>query len=312
MKWIASRSALVRAGVACAAVVAAVALAPRASATDWTKSYNITGRANVHIDTNDGSVRVTTSDAKTVQFRVQYEGYEIDKNLHIESSQNGDSVELIARATGHWGISFGWHNSRRLHIEVLMPRQADLDAHTGDGSVEASAIEGKVKVYTGDGSIHANTLNGTIDLHTNDGSITVDTLKGDMRIHTGDGSIEAHELDGRLDADSGDGHVRIAGRFDALNIHTGDGSVDATVRAGSKMSAPWSVRTGDGSVEMGLPGDFQANIDASTGDGHISSSLSLTVEGTFSNSQIHGKMSGGGQPLTIHTGDGSIRLHAAA
>ena len=27
-----------------------------------------------------------------------------------------------------------------------------------------------------------------------------------------------------------------------------------------------------------------------------------------SNSQIHGKMNGGGQALTIHTGDGSIRL----
>ena len=36
--------------------------------------------------------------------------------------------------------------------------------------------------------------------------------------------------------------------------------------------------------------------------------LPVTVEGSFSKSQIHGKMNGGGQPLTIHTGDGSIRL----
>ena len=34
----------------------------------------------------------------------------------------------------------------------------------------------------------------------------------------------------------------------------------------------------------------------------------VTVKGTFSNSQIHGKMNGGGQPVVIHTGDGSIRL----
>lgn len=311
MKWIASRSALVRVSTACAALLATMASAPRAKATDWTRNYNITGRANVRIDTNDGSVRVSTSDAKSVQFRVEYEGYELEKNLHIEASQSGDSVELIARTTGHWGFSFGWHNSRRLHIEVIMPRQADLDAHTGDGSVEAAAIEGRVKVYTGDGSIRANTLNGAIDLHTNDGSINVDTLKGDMRIHTGDGSIEARELDGKLDADSGDGHVRISGRFDALNIKTGDGSVDARVQAGSKMSTSWSVRTGDGSVDLALPGDFQANIDASTGDGRISLSLPVTIEGTYRNSEIHGKLNGGGQPLTIHTGDGSIRLSRA-
>lgn len=301
-----------RVGIACAALLAVAALAPRANAAElWNRSYNITGRANVRVDTNDGSVRVSTGDAKTVQFRVEYEGYELDKNLHIEASQSGDSVQLTARTTGHWGVSFGWHNSRRLHVEVVMPRQADLDAHTGDGSVEAASIEGNVKVYTGDGSIRANTLTGTIDLHTNDGSVRVDTLKGDMRIHTGDGSIEARGLDGKLDADTGDGHMTVEGRFDSLNIKTSDGSVTAHVQQGSKMSSSWNVRTGDGSVDLSLPGDFQANIDASTGDGHISLGMPLMIEGTFSNSQIHGKMNGGGQALTIHTGDGSIRLSKA-
>jgi DUF4097 and DUF4098 domain-containing protein YvlB len=305
-----SRYSLVRFGIAFAALCTAAASAPRATSTDWTKNFTISGRANVRIDTNDGSVRVSTSDSKAVEFRVEYEGYELDKNLHIEARQNGDAVELVARVTGHWGFSWGGHG-RRLHIEVRMPQNADLNAHTGDGSVEASSINGNVLVQTGDGSIRANSLTGTIDLHTNDGSINVDTLKGDMRLHTGDGSIEARELDGKLDADSGDGHVRIAGRFDALNIKTGDGSVDTRVLPGSKMATSWNIRTGDGSVDLTLPADFQANIDASTGDGHISVGLPVTVEGTFSNSQLHGKMNGGGQSLTVHTGDGSIRLSKA-
>lgn len=310
MRLLHNRTAAVHLGMVCAALLAVAAMAPRASATDWSKNYTVTGRANVRVDTNDGSVRITTGDSKTVQFHIEYEGYELNSNLHIESKQTGDTVELIARTTGHWGWSWGGH-SRRLHIDVLMPQEADLDAHTGDGSVEANSIHGKVSVYTGDGSVRANSLTGTIDLHTNDGSINVDTLKGDIRLHTGDGSIEARELDGKLDADSGDGHVRIAGRFDGLNIKTGDGSVDTRVLPGSKMATSWNVRTGDGSVDLALPGDFQANIDASTGDGHISVGLPVTVEGTFSNSQLHGKMNGGGQPLTIHTGDGSIRLSKA-
>ncbi|HKV25681.1 MAG TPA: DUF4097 family beta strand repeat-containing protein [Candidatus Acidoferrum sp.] len=300
----------VRLGIACFALFAAAAMAPKASAEEWSKNYTIAGRANVRVDTNDGAVRVTTGDSKTVQFHVEYEGYQVDKDLHIEARQSGDTVELIARTTSHWGFSWGTHG-RRLNIQVLMPQNADLDAHTGDGSVEANSINGSVKVYTGDGSVHANTLTGTIDLHTNDGSITVDTLKGDIRLHTGDGSIEAHGLDGKLDADSGDGHVKVDGRFDALNIRSGDGSVDTRVQSGSKMVTSWNVRTGDGSVDLALPGDFQVNIDASTGDGHISVGLPVTVEGTFSNSQLHGKMNGGGQSLTIHTGDGSIRLSKA-
>ncbi len=80
---------------------------------------------------------------------------------------------------------------------------------------------------------------------------------------------------------------------------------------GRRWPRSWNIRTGDGSVDLSLPGDFQANIDASTGDGHISVGLPVTVEGTFSNSQLHGKMNGGGQSLTVHTGDGSIRLSKA-
>ena len=305
MNTLPHRSVAVQLGIVCAALLTASAVAARAE--DVTKSFAVAGRANVRVETNDGSVRVTSGDSKQVEFRVEYQGYELGKSLRVDSRQDGDKVELTARVTAHWGLSFG-HNSRHLNIEVRMPRAGDLQVETGDGSVQTESIDGTVNVHTGDGSVKANSLNGTIDLHTNDGSITVENLKGDMRLRTGDGSIEARDLDGKVEADSGDGHIRMAGRFDALNVKTGDGSVDTRVLPGSKMASSWTIRTGDGSVDLVLPSDFQTNIDASTGDGHISLGIPVTMEGTFSNSQIHGKMNGGGQPLTIHTGDGSIRL----
>ena len=305
MKLLPHRSAAIRVGIACAALLAVCAVAARAE--DVTKSFVVSGRASVRVETNDGGVRVTSGDSKQVEFRVEYQGYELGKTLRVDAHQDGDKVELTARVTGHWGLSWGG-NSRRLHIEVRMPREADLQVETGDGSVQAESINGTVNVHTGDGSVKANSLSGMIDLHTNDGSITVENLKGDMRLRTGDGSIEARDLDGKVEADSGDGHIRIAGRFDALNVKTGDGSVDTRVLPGSKMATSWTIRTGDGSVDLVLPSDFQTNIDASTGDGHISLGIPVTIEGTFKNSEMHGKMNGGGQPLTIHTGDGSIRL----
>src|SRR2546423_1906522 len=212
MNTLPHRSVAVRLGIACAALLTASAVTARAE--EVTKSFPVSGRANVRVETNDGSVRVTSGDSKQVEFRVEYQGYELGKSLRVDSHQDGDEVELTARVTAHWGLSFG-HNSRHLHIEVRMPRAGDLQVETGDGSVQTESIDGTVNVHTGDGSVKANSLDGTIDLHTN---------------------------------------------------------------------------------------------DASTGDGRISLGIPVTVEGTFSNSQIHGKMNGGGQPLTIHTGDGSIRL----
>jgi DUF4097 and DUF4098 domain-containing protein YvlB len=291
-----------------AAVATVISLtAPGTRAEDVTKSFTVNGRAIVRVDTNDGSVRVTSGDNKEVQFHVEYQGYELNRSLRVDARQDGDKVELVARVSGHFGFSWGAHN-RNLHIEVRMPKSGDLQVSTGDGAVEASGVDGNVTISTGDGSVKASELNGTIDLHTGDGSINVDRLKGEIKLRTGDGSIEAHGIDGKMTAESGDGHIKLEGRFDGLNIRTGDGSVEARVSNGSRMNTAWNVHTGDGSVDMTLPGDLQANIDASTGDGHISLGMPVTVEGSFSNSQIHGKMNGGGQPLVIHTSDGSIRL----
>ena len=63
-----------------------------------TKSFAVTGRPNVRVETNDGSVRVSSGDAKQVEFRVEYQGYELGKNLRVDARQDGDKVELIARA----------------------------------------------------------------------------------------------------------------------------------------------------------------------------------------------------------------------
>jgi hypothetical protein len=301
------RATATRLGITFAAVLVTAALAPLAHAEEWTKSYAISGRANVRVDTNDGSVRVATGDSKQVEFVVDYDGYKLDRNLHIESRQDGDHVEISARVTGHWGFSWGG-NHRTIRIGVRMPKDADLRIDTGDGSVETQSLKGNLKIHTGDGSVKSDEVTGDVDIDTGDGSITLEGAKGDVRLRTGDGHIDARNIDGKLDATSGDGHIKIDGRFDALNIKTGDGSIDARVLPGSKLVSGWNIHTGDGSVDLVLPGELQANIDASTNDGRISLGIPVTVEGTFSTSQLHGKMNGGGQPLTIHTGDGSIRL----
>ncbi len=260
-----------------------------ARAEEWTKSYSVAGRVRVHVDSNDGSVRVTTGDSAQVEFRIIYNGYVVDKNLNITSRQDGNQVEVSARVRNN--MNWGWGGIHKaLRIEVHMPRNADLNIDTGDGSVESDAV------------------NGSLDIRTGDGHIRVEGAKGDIRLRTGDGSIEGHDLDGKLEATTGDGHVNLDGRFDSLNIKTGDGSITARANPGSKLENAWNVHTGDGSVTMSVPGDLQANIDATTNDGRISLGIPVTVEGNMGTSQIHGKMNGGGQPLTIHTGDGSIHL----
>ena len=262
--------------------------AATAHADDYAKTYTVSNRATVHVDTDDGSVNVTTSDTKEVEFRVEYQGYVLNKSLEISSNQHGDEVELIARIPHGWHFSIG--TNRRLHVEVRMPKDADLQVRTGDGSIKARNVT------------------GNIDLHSGDGALTVSALKGAIRLHTGDGSIDASDLDGKCDATSGDGRIRIAGRFDVLTARSGDGSVGVEALHGSKLDSSWSITSGDGSIDVAVPADLPANIEASSGDGRITTDIPITTEGVMSKSKVRGKMNGGGSTLTIHTGDGSIHL----
>src|ERR1700732_5466126 len=123
------------------ALLAAGPFAATVHAEDYIKSFSVANRANVHVDTNDGSVTVTAGDSKQVEFRVEYRGYVVDKTLHIESHQQGDEIELTARVNR---LQFSLGAIRRLHIEVHMPKDADLRVETGDGSIKANGLSGNI------------------------------------------------------------------------------------------------------------------------------------------------------------------------
>jgi DUF4097 and DUF4098 domain-containing protein YvlB len=271
-------------------ILATLAIASPARAEDWSKSYKLSGRPNLRVITNDGHVDLYTRDGGQIDAHVTTRGWPIsDSGVKITESQSGNEVTLEVHVPS-FHFSFGWNN-RSVRIELHVPRDADFDVETGDGSVTSQAFNGKLRISTGDGSI------------------TATGLKGEVRLHSGDGHIDGDELDGALHADSGDGHIRVRGRFDKLTLESGDGSVTAEAASGSKIQDGWSLRSGDGSVTVRLPDGLNADLDAHTGDGSISlDGFSVTVSGTISRSTVRGKIGSGGPPLMVRTGDGSIHI----
>jgi DUF4097 and DUF4098 domain-containing protein YvlB len=291
------------------ALLLAMLFVSQAQAEEYIKSYTISGPTTVRIKVDDSSVHVVTADTNQVEFRVSSQGFsavEIGGKLHIDSQQNGNDVELTVRLASHVVIGF---SNRRLSTEVRMPKNADLQIDTSDGSVELADLKGNVTVHTSDGKITASKLSGVIELRTRDGDITADALSGSFKLHSGDGKITATGLDGKCDISSSDGSIHAAGRFDSLDLKSSDGPVTAHAELGSKLASMWSIATKDGRVDVDIPKDLQANLDASTGDGHITLGLPVAMQGDISKKSVHGTLNGGGATLFIHTGDGSIRLN---
>lgn len=243
----------------------------QARADEWSKTFSITGKPDLRVDTSDANIHVYTWDQKAIDAKVTTERYKIGAGgIQVEDHQNGDSVEIDVRFP-HPYFVFNY-GQRRVDIEIHMPREGRVNLHTGDGKIDLSSF------------------------------------KGEMELQSGDGSQEIDGVDGWLHATTGDGHIRANGRFDELDLKTGDGRVEVRAAAGSTVGTSWSLEAGDGSVTLEVPENLAADVDLHTGDGHIDLEMPVTTEGKIRENEIHGKLNGGGNLLRIHTGDGSIRL----
>jgi DUF4097 and DUF4098 domain-containing protein YvlB len=257
-------------------VVLALGLATSvaAGAEEWSKTYTLQGKPDLRVETSDANIRVDTWSQNTIEARVTSAKKIGEGGVKITEHQTGDSVELEVR-NPHENCIVCIHvngTSDRVEVEIHMPREGKINLHTGDGNIELS------------------------------------NFKGSMELKSGDGHQELASVEGILRAYTGDGHIRAEGRFDELDLRTSDGHIDARALAGSTMGSAWTLHTGDGSVILEVPENLAADVDLRTGDGHISLELPVTVEGHLSHNDIRGKLNGGGNLLTIHTGDGSIRL----
>ncbi len=245
-----------------------------ARADDWSKTYTLTGKPDLRVETSDADIHVSTWEQNTIDAKVTTMNYKIGEDgIKIEEHQTGNVVEIDVHYP-HRGISINWGNStsHRVDIDIHMPRE------------------------------------GRVDLHTGDGKIAIGNFKGEMQLRSGDGSQEIDGVDGKLRAVTGDGHIHANGRFDELDLKTGDGSVQARAAAGSALATGWKLESGDGTVTLEVPENLAADLDLHTGDGHIDLDMPVTTEGKIRGGEVRGRLNGGGNLLVIHTGDGSIRL----
>ena len=270
------------------ALALAVTVAARpASAEQWDRQFKVPAHPHVTVEADDGRVTITTWDRPEVSVHVESKGWHVGSQLRLDARQEGSEIHISAR-TPRGFVSIGINNSVR--IDVSMPREAELDVRTGDGSVEIAPLTGRLDVRTGDGGI------------------LVRGARGDIRVATGDGGIDGEDLDGRFHGSTQDGHIRVSGRFDVLDLMSGDGRLIADVEPGSVVREAWSLHTGDGSQLLRLPASLKANLEAQTGDGRITMNMPVEFSGDWSRSHLRGTINGGGVAVRLHSGDGSIRV----
>ncbi|HEU4690812.1 MAG TPA: DUF4097 family beta strand repeat-containing protein [Vicinamibacterales bacterium] len=260
-------------------------------------TVSATEPVDLKIQTFDGLIAVRSWDKNEVLVEIERRGPDqaSAEALTVNQSQEGNRIVIEAPSPGSRRSVIGFGNwvSQSVNFTVTVPRRVQLGARTGDGFIEVRDLE------------------GTVDVNSGDGRITASNVNGQLQAHTGDGQIRIDDVTGRVEADSGDGTIEIAGLLNELTVRTGDGSVRVDAADGSSMKGDWRVTTGDGRILMRVPTGFNAEVDASTGDGTV------RVEGVSNEPsdrdeserrRVVGRLGSGGATLQLRSGDGSIEV----
>jgi DUF4097 and DUF4098 domain-containing protein YvlB len=242
----------------------------QASAAEWNKHWSVGANPELRVRAGDAAVVIRAATSNGIDATLTTQGWTIGRNgIQVIEHQSGNNVDIEVRVPSSGNFNFG---QKSIRLEVRVPRELIGDIHTGDGSISLFG------------------------------------LHGSLRADTGDGSIQAQDLDGKLEARTGDGSMHVSGRFDDVQLHTHDGSVELNVRPGSHLRTGWRIETGDGSIHARLPRDLAADLELRTGDGSIGVDLPGSSPLSKTAGETHGKLNGGGPPLVLRTGDGSIKI----
>jgi DUF4097 and DUF4098 domain-containing protein YvlB len=218
----------------------------------------------------------------------------------------------------------------------------NVDGSTSGGDMEAHDVTGNVNLRTSGGDITLVDVHGTShDVSTSGGDIDVRDVSGDVRAKTSGGNLSVNRVMGNFQGNTSGGDINVSevgGDVDVLTSggfldlsaiagrmigKTSGGDVRARVVMGGKLSGPINLMTSGGEIELLLPPDLQASVEArirvtdifSDYDVHSDFNLKISegeVEGRKGRRAFEvtavGDLNGGGPLIELETVNGDISI----
>jgi hypothetical protein len=254
------------------------------------------------VKNHNGPIDVRPGSGSQVELRAEKRaryGNQTDVAFDIETSSNGD-VTICSTLRGNNPCDENrdrWDNddngrSVSVAMTLLVPSGAQVRVSTGNGAVSVERVGGEVSASTGNGRVSVLSTNGAVRVSTGNGDVVVREAKGAVRVSTGNGRVSVSTSEGPVEARSGNGDIDVR---------------MAAVRPSEDMA----FSTGSGDVRVTLPAGYNGELEASTGNGSISSDFDLKLEGRMTPRRIRATIGSGGARLRLTTGNGGLELRRA-
>ena len=183
--------------IAAAAAQQAAAAAAQQADFRWEKALAAGSRVSIHNINGDVTVAPSTSGKVEVETSNGITVCAINKRVDMECDERG------LRVHDHWGDR-DW-NDASIDIQVKLPRNLEVDAHSVSGDVSVTGAEGNVRGGSVSGEVRMERLRASsikASSVSGDVSVGVDALTGNgpLSFTSVSGSVTA-ELPKTIDAD---------------------------------------------------------------------------------------------------------------
>ncbi len=291
------------------------------------RTLQVSGPVNLDISTGSGNIQVRTGGSGQV---------EVTGRIKVTNWFGHDSEDRVRRIEANPPIQQSGNTIRIGHIDdpelrrnisisydVTVPAETQLRSQSGSGNQTIQGIHGMAEVEAGSGNLKISDIGSEVRADTGSGEIEIEHVKGNVHAKAGSGDIHAIDIAGGFEAHTGSGHISLeqtatgsvsvdtgSGGMDLQGVH---GTLEATagsgdIRAEGEPTGGWTVHTGSGTVHLKLGSSTAFDLDARTSSGSISVAQPVTVQGSMGRKEIHGKVNGGGVPIRVETGSGSIEV----
>jgi DUF4097 and DUF4098 domain-containing protein YvlB len=180
--------------------------------------------------------------------------------------------------------------------------QGDLNVDGIVDDVTFSEIKGNV-TQSGEilGDVHMENISGAIHLHTSVTDLQVAELPGDLTLNSDD--LHVNQAKGRVSVTTHAKDIDLSQIYGDSTVEDRDGRI--TVEPAGNFAV--DAKNSKGNVEVTLPPNASATVDARTRNGEIMTEFGLTVKGDESKS-VTGRIGSGGAKITLVTDVGDVNI----
>lgn len=268
----------------------------------FTEEFDASKLDEISVQLTSGSIVLVGSDDPRSTITVKASGdissrESLAEMVSVSTKKNGNAAELRVS-----NIRSGESNIQ-LQTTISIPSIIDITSFTDGGHIEATNFKGDVECKTSGGHITLKDLAGDITAFTEGGHIKLEDSKGDASLKSLGGHLSVSNFEGDLEMRTSGGNVLGANLTGSANAFSSGGNIKLQfISVGGEIQA----RNGAGQIDLLLPGDINANLNANGTKVEISDVLSF--KGNRKKNQATGKIGNGGTDITLNTGYGTVTI----